>query len=60
MIGLERNVDKVGLACYAPMLCNVDYCNWAPDLIWYNQSQSMGSVNYDVQKLFMEKQGTHN
>lgn len=60
MIGLERNADKVGLACYAPMLCNVDYCNWAPDLIWYDQSQAMGSVNYDVQKLFMEKQGTHN
>ena len=60
MIGLERNADKVGLACYAPMLCNVDYKNWAPDLIWFNQEKSYGSTNYDVQKLFMTHQGTQN
>src|SRR5690625_7592833 len=32
MIGLERNADKVDLACYAPMLCNVDYINWTPEI----------------------------
>jgi len=60
MIGLERNADKVDLACYAPMLCNVDYINWTPDLIWFNQEESYGSTNYDVQKLFMTRQGTQN
>lgn len=60
MIGLERNADKVGLACYAPLLCNTDYRNWAPDLIWFNQHQVYGSVNYDVQKLFMNWQGQRN
>src|SRR5690625_6416358 len=44
MIGLERNADKVGLACYAPMLCNVDYKNWAPDLIWFKQEKSNVSI----------------
>lgn len=57
MIGLERNAHAVGLACYAPMLCNVDYISWQPDLIWFNNHQSYGSANYYVQKLFMNHQG---
>lgn len=60
MIGLERNADKVALACYAPMLANCDHVNWQPNLIWFNQEAVYGSVNYDVQKLFMTKQGSHN
>lgn len=60
MIGLERNADKVALACYAPLFSNVDYVNWRPDLIWFNQEKVIGSVNYDVQKLFMKYQGTQN
>jgi alpha-L-arabinofuranosidase len=57
MIGLERNAHAVGLACYAPMLCNVDYISWQPDLIWFNNHQTYGSANYYVQKLFMNHQG---
>lgn len=60
MIGLERNADKVALACYAPMLANVDYVNWRPDMIWFDQANVYGSMNYYVQKLFMAHQGTHN
>lgn len=60
MIGLERNADKVALACYAPMLANVDYVNWRPDLIWFDQANVYGSMNYYVQQLFMHYQGTHN
>ncbi|MDQ8734564.1 alpha-L-arabinofuranosidase C-terminal domain-containing protein [Paenibacillus sp. LHD-38] len=57
MIGLERNAHAVGLACYAPMLCNVDYVNWKPDLIWFNNHEVFGTANYYVQKLFMHHQG---
>lgn len=60
MIGLERNADKVDLACYAPMLANLDYVNWKPDMIWFNQETVYGSMNYYVQKLFMNFQGTRN
>lgn len=60
MIGLERNADKVGLACYAPMLANVDYVNWRPDMIWFDQSRVYGSMNYYVQQLFTKFQGTCN
>lgn len=57
MIGMERNAKAVGLACYAPMLCNVNYVNWKPDMIWFDAARSYGSANYYVQKLFMEHQG---
>lgn len=57
MTGLERNAHAVGLACYAPMLCNVDYVNWKPDLIWFNNHEVFGTANYYVQQLFMHHQG---
>ncbi|THF80372.1 alpha-L-arabinofuranosidase C-terminal domain-containing protein [Cohnella fermenti] len=57
MTGLERNAHAVGLACYAPLLCNVDYVNWKPDLIWFNNHQVFGTANYYVQRLFMHNQG---
>jgi alpha-L-arabinofuranosidase len=57
MTGLEKNAHAVSLACYAPMLCNIDYVNWKPDLIWFNNHEVYGSANYYVQKLFMHHQG---
>lgn len=57
MTRLERNAHAVGLACYAPMLCNVDYVNWKPDMIWFNNHEVFGTPNYYVQKLFMNHQG---
>lgn len=59
MTGLEKNAHAVGLACYAPLLCNVDYVNWKPDLIWFNNHQVFGTANYYVQQLFMHHQGDH-
>lgn len=57
MTGMERNSEKVGLACYAPLLCNVNYINWKPDMIWFDNHQAYGTANYYVQKLFMNRQG---
>lgn len=57
MIGLERNADIVGLSCYAPLLCNRDYVDWSPDLIWFDNKQVVCSANYYIQKLFMHHQG---
>ncbi len=57
MIGLERNADIVKYACYAPLLCNVDYVQWNPDMIWFNNHQVYGTPNYYVQKLFMNHHG---
>ncbi len=57
MTALENNACRVGLACYAPLLCNVDYKNWAPDLIWFDNHRVAASVNYYVQKFFMTGRG---
>ncbi|WP_339310964.1 alpha-L-arabinofuranosidase C-terminal domain-containing protein [Paenibacillus sp. FSL M7-0896] len=59
MTGFERNAQVVGLACYAPLLCNADYVNWKPDLIWFNNHTVFGTANYYVQKLFMHHQGDY-
>lgn len=56
MTGMEK-APGVGLACYAPMLCNVNYCDWKPVLLYYNNHQVYGSPSYYVQKLFMNYQG---
>ena len=57
MTHLERS-KAVAMACYAPMLCNVDYVNWKPDMLWYNNHAVVRTPNYHVQKLFMQNQGT--
>ncbi|WP_310832053.1 alpha-L-arabinofuranosidase C-terminal domain-containing protein [Paenibacillus pedocola] len=57
MTRLEQNAHAVGLACYAPMLCNTGYVNWKPDMIWFDNHQVFGTPNYYVQKLFMNHQG---
>ncbi len=57
MIGLERNAKNVGLACYAPLFANVDYVNWKPDMIWFDNHRTAVTPNYYVQKLFMNNQG---
>ena len=57
MTHLER-AKAVSLACYAPMLCNVDYVNWRPDMLWFNNHAVVKTPNYHVQKLFMTNQGT--
>ncbi|MBQ3888395.1 MAG: alpha-N-arabinofuranosidase, partial [Clostridia bacterium] len=57
MTGLERNGDIVRMAAYAPLFGNLTATHWSPDLIWYNNHQVTGSINYYVQKLFMRNQG---
>lgn len=58
MIGLERNAHAVSMACYAPMLCNEAYCNWRPNMVWFDNHQITRTPSYYVQKLFMEHQGS--
>lgn len=53
MTGLENNAHAVALVCYAPLLCNTQYTNWEPDMIWFDNHRIYGSANYYVQKMFM-------
>lgn len=58
MTGLERNADVVTLTSYAPLMAHIDAFQWAPDLIWFNNLEAYGTVNYQVQKLFSTNAGT--
>lgn len=57
MTGIERNGDIVEMAAYAPLFGNLTATHWAPDLIWFNNHLSTGSINYYVQKLFGNNTG---
>ncbi len=59
MTAVENNADAVGLACYAPLFANVDYVNWTPDMIWFDNHRSYATVNYYVQKMFMTNQADY-
>ena len=58
MTGLERNAEVVNMASYAPLLAHVEAWQWRPDLIWFDNLNSIGTANYYVQKLFSNYKGT--
>jgi alpha-L-arabinofuranosidase len=58
MTGLERNAAVVQLTSYAPLFAHVDGWQWTPDMIWFDNLRSVGSANYQVQKLYSLNKGT--
>ena len=58
MTGLERNAEVVQMASYAPLLAHVEAWQWRPDLIWFDNLNSIGTPNYYVQKLFSNYKGS--
>ncbi|HKZ64702.1 MAG TPA: alpha-L-arabinofuranosidase C-terminal domain-containing protein, partial [Chitinophagaceae bacterium] len=58
MTGLERNADLVVMTSYAPLFAHADAWQWTPDLIWFNNLSSYGTVNYYVQKMYSTHRGT--
>jgi alpha-L-arabinofuranosidase len=58
MTGLERNADVVQMTSYAPLMAHVDAWQWSPNMIWFNNLESLPTVNYQVQKLFANNKGT--
>lgn len=58
MTGLERNGDIVKMSAYAPLFGNLTATHWAPNMIWFNNNLSTGSISYYMQKLFSINAGT--
>jgi len=52
MTGLLRNSDVVAMSSYAPLLAREGANQWAPDLIWFDNTRSFGTPSYYVQALF--------
>jgi len=57
MTSLERNGDVVGMASYAPLLAKSGNTQWVPDMIYFNNTGVMPSVNYYVQQLYGQNSG---
>lgn len=59
MTGMERNADIVHMATYAPLFAHVEGWQWRPDMIWFDNLNSVKTVSYYVQQLFSLNKGTH-
>ena len=59
MTGLERNADIVHMATYAPLFALVEGWQWRPDMIWFDNLNSVCTVSYYVQQLFATHKGTN-
>lgn len=59
LIGIEKNQDIVTLASYAPLFENVNYRAWYPNLIRFNNHQSLGIPTYYVWKMFGQNRGEY-
>lgn len=56
---VERNADVVYMASYAPLFARLNYTQWSPDMIWFDDASSYGSPTYYVQKLFSNNMGDY-
>lgn len=56
-IGMERNQDLVRLASYAPLMENIHFAAWAPNLIAFDNRTSYGIPSYYIWKLFGNHRG---
>lgn len=59
MTGLERNADIVHMATYAPLFAHVEGWQWRPDMIWFDNLNSVRTCSYYVQQLFAHYKGTN-
>ncbi len=57
MTSLERNGDIVLMASYAPLLANNRHTSWSPNLIYFNNTVTVPTVNYYVQQMFSANEG---
>ena len=57
MTGLERNADAVGMATYAPLLRNVHWRNWNPNMILFDNHRVYGIPSYYLWQMFMHNTG---
>ncbi len=59
LTGIERNADVVILASYAPLFARVNYAQWAPDMIWFNDEMAYKTPSYLVQYLYANNVGDY-
>lgn len=59
MTGFERNADVVRLSCYAPLFSKLNYTQWQPNLIIFDNTDVWGTPSYWVDYLYGVNRGDH-
>jgi alpha-L-arabinofuranosidase len=54
MTGLWRNADVVVMASYAPLLAKYGRVQWAPNLIWFDNTRVVLTPSYHTQAMFSQ------
>ncbi len=54
---MERNGDVVVMSSYAPLLARIGNTQWSPDLIFFNKTEVLPTISYQVQKLLGKNAG---
>ncbi|MCQ2506195.1 MAG: alpha-L-arabinofuranosidase [Lachnospiraceae bacterium] len=49
LTGVERNADVVVLSSYAPLFARLNFAQWSPDMIWFDDEKAYGTPSYYVQ-----------
>ena len=57
LMELERNQDIVKMSAYAPLIQNIYYTSWMPDLIVYDGSEAFGIPSYHMLSMMAEYRG---
>lgn len=57
LANIERNGDIVALTSYAPLFGKEKNMQWAPDLIYFNNTEVKPTIGYYVQQLYGENNG---
>lgn len=57
LFGAEKNQDVVALSAYAPLLQNVEYTSWYPNLIMFDNHRSFGIPSYHMLSLLGANRG---
>ena len=60
MNNMERNSDVVTMTSYAPLISNQNRPDWACNLIWVNNEQTVGRASYWAQQLYANNRPDHN
>lgn len=59
LLGIENNQDIVTLTSYAPLLENVDYVAWSPNLIAFDTTRAFGIPTYHALSMLGEHRGDY-
>jgi alpha-L-arabinofuranosidase len=60
LLGAEKYSDKVVMAVYAPLLCNVNHKRWSANIINFDNYRVYGTPSYYVQLMLANNVGSTN